>query len=138
MTRLALCLAIAFGYLLVRQPEEAGPKPVVVVAEWSRALTKAERSGLSEAYTILGRSIKANPEAEPVFPDTAAVRRAHRAALLVAWRGVFNNEPGKYPGLREALEGEVERGLGTADVPLNPTLQQQAAKTFLDIGASLK
>ena len=59
-------------------------------------------------------------------------------SLLVVWRGVFDNEPGKYPDLREAVEGEVERALGLADVPLNPALQQQVAKTFTSISASFR
>lgn len=138
MSRLLLCLLIGVGYIVVRQPRDEGAKPISTLAAYSRKMTATERSGISEGYAILGRAIKANPDAEPVFPDTAAIRRAHRAALLVVWRGAFNNEPGKYPGLREALEGEVNKGIGDADIPLNPALQQQAAQTFLDISASLK
>jgi hypothetical protein len=141
VNRLLLCLLIGVGYLFVRDGETASRptvKPIGVLAERARALTKEERAGLSEAYAILARSIESNPEADPVYPDCAAVRRAHRAAIQVVWHGVFGNQPGKYPGLREAIEGEVERGLGTADVPLTPALQQQAAKTFSDISASLK
>lgn len=138
MNRLLLCLLIAVGYFVVRQPPESASKPMAGLAAYSRKMTAAERSGISDGYAILGRAIQANPADEPVFPDVASIRRAHRAALLVVWRGVFDNQPGKYPGLREALEGEVARGLGDADVPLNPALQQQAAQTFFDISASLK
>lgn len=138
MNRFVLCLLIGIGYAVVRRPTDVDAKPISGLAAYARKMTAAERAGISEGYAILGRAIAANPETEPVFPDTAAVRRAHRAALLVVWRGAFNNEPGKYPGLREALEGEVAKGLGDADIPLNPTLQQQAAQTFLDISASLK
>lgn len=138
MNRILLCVVIGLGYILFRQPPEQDAKPISGLAAVAKKMTAAERSGLSDAYAILGRSVHADPDAEPVFPDTAAVRRAHRAALLVAWRGVFDNQPGKYPGLREALEGEVERRLGTADVPLNPALQLEVAQTFRDISASLK
>lgn len=138
MSRLLLCLLIGVGYIVVRRPHDAGAKPMAGLAAYARKMTAAERSGLSDGYAIIGRAIQANPADEPVFPDTASIRRAHRAALLVVWRGAFQNQPGKYPGLREALEGEVARGLGDADVPLNPALQEQAAQTFLDISASLK
>lgn len=138
MNRLLLCLLIGVGYFVVRQPPESAAKPIAGLAAYARKMTAAERSGLSEGYAILGRAIKASPADEPVFPDVASIRRAHRASLLVVWRGVFDNQPGKYPGLREALEGEVNRGIGDADIPLNPALQQQAAQTFLDISASLK
>jgi hypothetical protein len=138
MSRLLLCLLIAVGYIAVRNPGKSEVKPIAGLAAYARNMTAAERSGLSQSYAIVGRAIEGNPAEEPVFPDTASVRRAHRAALLMIWKGAFENEPGKYPGLREALEGEVARALGDADVPLNPTLQQQAAQTFLDISTSLK
>jgi hypothetical protein len=138
MIRLLLCAILALGYLLFRQPAEQGTKPTNALSAVAARMTAAERSGLSDAYAVLGRAVEADPETEPVFVDTAAVRRAHRAALLVVWAGVFDNKPGKYPGLREALEGEVERSLGTADVPLNPALQREVAQTFLSMSASLK
>lgn len=141
MNRLLLCLLIGIGYLFVRDgdgPVSPASKPITQLAERARALTREERAGLSEAYAVLARSIESNPESDPIYPDVAAVRRAHRAAIQVVWHGVFSNQPGKYPGLREAIEGEVERGIGTADVPLSPALQQQTAKTFSDISASLK
>ena len=141
MIRALLCIIIAMAYLLFRQPTpDAQPDAQTVGAlkVLARKMTAAERAGMADAYETLGRSIAADPAEDPVFVDTAAVRRSHRAAMLVVWRGVFDNEPGKYPDLREAVEGEVERALGLADVPLNPALQQQVAKTFTSISASFR
>jgi hypothetical protein len=55
---------------------------------------------------------------DPAIPSTAALNDVHRAALLFVWRGVLGNEPGKYEGLREELEGLLKSAIGEADVPL--------------------
>lgn len=138
MNRVLICLVIALGYVLFREPAQDATKPKGPVAAIASKMTQDERASLSLAYETLARSIKANPVDEPVFPDTAAVRRAHRAALLCVWQGALASQPGKYPGLREALEGEVEGSLGLDEVPLNPELQRRVADTFLTISASLK
>jgi hypothetical protein len=101
-------------------------------------MTAADRAAMSEAYGILSRSVAANPTLEPVFPDTAAVRRAHRAALLYVWAAVLVNKAGDVPGLREALESAVASRIGTDDVPLNPEIQKDAASAFADLAASLR
>ena len=67
-----------------------------------------------------------------------ALKSAHRAALLCVWRGALGNEPEKYPGLREALEGMVSQSIGNDDIPLNPTIQKGAATAFSDISAALR
>ena len=87
MNRILLCAVIALGYILFRESPEQDAKPVVGLAAYAKKMASADRAGLSQAYGILGRSVEADPESEPVFVDTAAVRRAHRAALLVVWRG---------------------------------------------------
>lgn len=140
-------VVIGLAYLLFRAglplpvpmpaPTPAG-SPFPAVAAAARSMTAEDRSALAQAYGILARSINANTVEDPVFPDTAAVRRAHRAAILYVWRAVLKNQPGEVDGLREALEGAVAQRIGTEDVPLNPVLQQDAAKAFADIEASLK
>jgi hypothetical protein len=75
---------------------------------------------------------------DPVIPSTAALNDVHRAALLFVWRGVLGNEPGKYEGLREELEGLLKSAIGEADVPLNPAVQTDAATLFANIALSLR
>lgn len=142
MNRTVLCLLLGLGWLAVRHAPAVVPvpavKPLSEVAAMGAKMTADDRAALSETYAILSRSIAANPPEEPVFPDTASVRRAHRAALLAVWKGAMGNDAGKYPGLRESLEGYLHNSLGMDDVPLNPELQARVVKTFSDISASLK
>jgi len=122
------------------KPAPAPPviRPIPELTPLADAMTADDRQVLADAYQIISRSIAANPIDDPVFPTTGAVREAHRAALLCVWRGVLGNTPGKYPGLREGLEGAIGRVVGTDDVLLTPTIQQKAAKVFLDISDTLR
>lgn len=147
MNRVLVCLCIALVYLVFRgtpaskPPVPPGPPDIVAIeslAKFRSSMTKEDRDALSQAYDILSRAVAANPADAPVMPSTAAVHDAHRAAILFVWRGVLGNEPGKYPGLREELEGLVNRAVGTADVPLNPTIQRDAATVFGDIARSFR
>lgn len=147
VTRLTASLVIGVAYLLWRvlpalQPSIA-PTPAVAVpfdgiAKAASSMTAADRSAMHEAYLILSRAVAADPSTDPTFTDTAAVRRAHRAALLVVWKGVLANKTGEVPGLREALESALNSRIGTADIPLNPALKADTAKALGDMAASFK
>ncbi len=145
-TRIIICVVLAVGYAAYRGGVPLPAVPVIVpverpfpeVAAAAAGLTAGDRESLAQAYDILSRSVAANPKVEPVFVDTASIRKAHRAALLVVWRGVLDNKEGQVPGLRSALEGALQGRVGVEDVPLNPTLQEAAAKAFADLAASLR
>lgn len=112
--------------------------PVSGLAKFLPAMSRDDRSALADAYSVLQRSVAANPASDPVFPTVGSIRNAHRAALLCVWRGVLGNQPGKYPGLSDALEGVLAERIGKDDIPLNPALQQEAAKAFGDIAATFR
>jgi hypothetical protein len=142
---LVLALALAYGVYRVGPVVPSLPVPAPVVASPFPEVTAAvgqlpagERQALRDSYMILSRAVRSDPDDEPVFADVAAVRRAHRAALLVVWRGVLANKVGEAPGLSAALEGAVESGIGSADVPMNPALREQVAKTFEDVASSIR
>jgi len=141
MNRVLFCIALGLAFLVYRQQAAPTPRPPVPdvtpdvtpssgLVALARQMTADERLAMREGYQILARMIAANPTDEPVFPTTGSVREAHRAALLAVWRGVLGNEPGKYAGLREELEKGLAQKLGSDDVPLNPTLQQEAVRAF--------
>lgn len=147
-SRILICAVIAIAYgayrfaPLIDGPHVVPPPPAVVpfndVAAAAAKLTADDKAAMRVAYETLSRSIAADPAADPVFLDTAAVRRAHRAALLVVWKGLLDNKTGEVTGLREALEAAVNGRIGAADVPLNPSLKAEAAKAFADIAASMR
>lgn len=146
MKRYLLAAVLGLAYAAYRVGVPALPAPLTPaavasfpdVAAVARKMRAEDRAALSDAYQIFSRSVAANPTLEPVFPDTAAVRRAHRAVLLYVWAAVLENKAGEVPGLREALEGAIAARIGTEDVPLNPELQAQTAKALADLAASIR
>lgn len=145
MTRVVICAVLALGWLGFRHGAlpalpvlTPAAAPIAELTAVAKGMSKDDRAALEQTYSILSRSIAANPAVDPVFPDTASVRRAHRAALLSVWKGVMKNDTGKYPGLKESLEGYLDKSLGLEDVALNPTLQETVSKTFSDMSAHFR
>jgi hypothetical protein len=142
--RTILCILLAVAYAGWRYAPAVVPvvAPAAVtfpeVASAAARMSREDRAALAEAYQILSRSVANNPASEPVFNSTADVRKGHRAAMLVVWKGVLQNREGEVPGLREALEGAVDGRIGDSDVPLNPSLQATAAQAFADVASSLR
>lgn len=146
-TRIMLCMAAAICWAAMRfvpsiplSPPAVTPAaaPFPELAASAAKLPKEERAALSDAYAVLSRAVAADPADDPVFIDTPAVRRAHRAAMLFVWKGVLANKTGEVPGLQAELEGAVAKRIGTDEVPMNPTLKAEAAKAFGDISLSVK
>ncbi len=142
-------LLLAIGYAMFRLAPSVplpapAPAPAPVVAPFTdlagiaQRLSREDRQALRDTYLVLSRSVASDPETDPVFIDTPAVRRAHRAALLVVWRGVLSNQAGEVAGLREALESALTERIGSEEVPLNPALRATTAKALDDIAASLQ
>ena len=144
MNRFVLCAALATAFFVTRQAQQptapAAPAQVAVpsLAKYRSQMTHEDRTALAQCYEILSKSVAANPVDDPVSPSVPALCDVHRAALLFVWRGVLGNEPGKYEGLREELEGLLKTAVGDADVPLNPAVQRDAATLFANIARSLR
>jgi hypothetical protein len=147
-TRLLACVVLALAYGAYRlAPSLSIPLPLAApavavpfegVGKLAAGMSQGDRVAMREAYLILSRSVREDPAEDPVFIDTAAVRRAHRAALLTVWKGVLDNKTGEIPGLKEALEGAVNARIGSGDIPMNPSLKGETAKAFEDIAASVR
>lgn len=142
--RVLVLVVAAVGWTAYRNgtPVPVIPTPQVVphasIASAAAGMSREDRQAMAEAYRMLSRSVAANPQDEPVFATTADVRRGHRAAMLCIWRGLLDNQPGSVPGLKDAIEAAMVEGVGSSDVPLNPTLQKQAADTFAAIADSIQ
>lgn len=138
MNRVLICVVLALAYLLFAKPAaQPKPAPSDKLGTITHVMAAPDKAALSEMYGILARSIEADPEAEPVFVDTAMLRRAHRGALLLVWKGVLNNPAAKYPELKDYLESEVGTLLAD-DVILNPELRKQAVAKFFKLSNSFK
>lgn len=148
VTRLTLIAVIALAYgawrispsipAVIPSPTPSVAVPFESIGKLSSSLNQDDRVALREGYLVLSRAVAADPPSDPVFIDTAAVRRAHRAALLCVWKGVLDNKTGEVAGLKEALESSLNARIGANDIPMNSQLRADTAKAFADIAASIR
>lgn len=68
--------------------------------------------------------VVSSPESEPpVFTDTRSLRGFTVLSLDIAWRRLGGNPPGKYVGLREAVEKVMGEAIGLEVKPVTPELK---------------
>ena len=65
---------------------------------------------------------------ETVFTDTRSLRGFVVLAIDIGWRRLGGNPPGKYSGLREAVESAFAAVIGAEDVPVTPDLRKRFAE----------
>lgn len=69
------------------------------------------------------------PEGEPpIFTDTRAMRGFTVLSLDIAWRRLAGNPPGKYVGLKEAVEKVMGEAIGLEVRPVTPELRKAYAE----------
>lgn len=69
------------------------------------------------------------PESDPViFTDTRSLRGFTVLSLDIAWRRLAGNPPGKYTGLREAVERVMGEAVGLEVRPVTPELRRAYAE----------
>ena len=84
---------------------------------WSQVWSKA-------AVVVAGDAITT----EVVFTDTKSLRAFTVIALDIAWRRLAGNQPGQYPGLREATEAAFAEVIGKAEVGVTKDLRERYAE----------
>ena len=74
----------------------------------------------SKAALVIDAEGKTNT---PVFTDVPALRVLTVTALEIGWRRIARNSPGKWPGLREAVESAMGSVLGSDAVPVTDAMR---------------
>lgn len=82
-------------------------------AQWASVWEKA-------AIVVSGDAVTT----DVAFTDTRSLRLFTILALDIAWRRIGGNQPGKYPGLREAVEAALGEVVGKEVVPVTPELRR--------------
>jgi hypothetical protein len=74
------------------------------------------------------------PEGDPViFTDTRSLRGFTVLSLDIAWRRLAGNPPGKYVGLKEAVEKVMGEAIGLEVRPVTPELRKAYAEACMAI-----
>lgn len=138
-TRLLVCVIIAVTYFGWYKGQGFSPiLPTDGLEKIARQMTSEERQAVHDFYSTLGRSVAGDPDAEPVFPTNASVRTAHRAGMLMLWKGALGNESGKYPELRKALEDFLAENVGLDNVNLSPEKKDEMGQQFQKLGGKFR
>jgi hypothetical protein len=74
----------------------------------------------SKAAIVIDAEAKTNT---PIFRDVPSLRVLTITALEIGWRRIARNSPGKWPGLREAVEAAMGSVLGSDAVPVTDAMR---------------
>jgi hypothetical protein len=115
----------------VVQPEKEMRDIVRPVTAAVAGMNAVDRLWLKTIYENAARVVREDGEEQPyVIETTAGLREIHIAILKFVWKGLADNEPGKYPGLAEAISEAVTSAVGLDQRPLTPELRDRASKVF--------
>ena len=115
--------------LTVEKPSDAMQQVVAPIADAMRAAPMGDRLLWSQlwskaAVVVAGDAITT----EVVLTDTKSLRAFTVLALDIGWRRIGGNQPGKYAGLRDAIEAAFANVVGKDVVPVTPELRKQFAE----------
>jgi len=113
----------------VEKPSDEMQKVVTPIADALKAAPMGSRILWAQvwgkaAVVVAGDAITT----EVVFTDTKSLRSFTVIALEIAWRRLGGNQPGQYPGLREATEAAFAEVLGKAEVGVTKDLRERYAE----------
>ena len=111
----------------VDAPSEQMKTKVVDVASALRPATEVDRAVWAAVWERAAIVVAAPEGSEVVFTDTRSLRGFTVLSLDIAWRRLAGNQPGKYAGLREAVEKAMAGVVGIEVVPVTPDLRKQYA-----------
>jgi hypothetical protein len=115
--------------IVVDVPSADMQRAVTGVAESLRGANPVDRALWAATMQKLGIVAKGdNLEGEVVLSDTRSMRLFTVLGLDIAWRRIGGNAPGKYPGLREAVETAFAEVIGMDVRPVTPELRAKYAE----------
>lgn len=109
----------------VTEPSPEMKAKVAGVADALRSASHVDRAVWAStwekaAIVVAGDAVST----EVAFSDTRSLRTFTVLALDIAWRRLAGNKPGKYEGLREAVESVLGETVGNEVVPVTPELRR--------------
>lgn len=138
---IGLLLAAAFGKVTLPALPAAVPSQITVetpsvemqqrVAGVAAALASASPVDRAIWASVWEKAavVVAAPDTEPaVFTDSRSLRGFTVLSLDIAWRRLGGNPPGKYTGLREAVEKVMGEAIGLEVKPVTPELRRAYAE----------
>lgn len=103
-------------------------QPIVRIV---RDMSPLDRLWLQYIYSNAAKVVEADGISEPpVVTTTEGLRAIHVAILKFIWKGMAENPPGKYAGLKEAIESVFKDTIGDTQRAITPELRKKASEMF--------
>ena len=137
---MAVLVAVATGYvpvpslptrpaldaLAVETPDDDMKARVRPIAEALANATVLDRMVWAEVWSKAATVVAGDAvTTEVVFTDTRALRMFNIIALDIAWRRIAGNQPGKYDGLKPAVEAAFAEAIGLDVQLVTPELRAE-------------
>ena len=116
-------------YPVVATPSDEMRASVTGVVDAFRSAPISDRLVWSQVWAKAAVVVEGDAVlTETVFTDTRSLRGFVVLAIDIGWRRLGGNPPGKYSGLREAVESAFASVIGAEDVPVTPDLRKRFAE----------
>jgi hypothetical protein len=121
----------SIAVLSVKEPTESMKSEIKPVARAVSSMSAIDRLWLQYIYQNAAKIVTQDGESsEPSMDTTDGLRAVHISVLAYIWRGLADNQPGKYPQLKDAIEAAFDGTIGDDRRVLTPELRAKAAELF--------
>ena len=115
----------------IREPSQAMKSSVKPVVKVVSRMSPIDRLWLQNIYANAAKVVASDGTVEPsVINTTESLQAVHVAILRFIWRGMADNAPGEYAGLKEAIESAISGVIGDESRVLTPELRAKAVEVF--------
>lgn len=115
----------------VKEPTPAMKSVVKPIVKVVSKMSPLDRLWLQGIYKNAAKVVQSDGVIEPhVITTTEGLQAVHVAILRFIWRGMAENAPGEYAGLKEAIEAAITETIGDEHRVLTPELRAKAVEVF--------
>lgn len=115
----------------IHEPSETMKKAVYAVGAATDGMSPIDRFWFSQTYMNAARMVEADGQVpEPSILSTDGIRQINKTALTFVWKGMAANAPGKYPKLKEAVDGVLDSVIGLDRKKVTPEVRDTAVELF--------
>lgn len=112
----------------VKEPSSDMKTAVQPVVRIVSKMSPLDRLWLQQIYTNFSKVVSVDGlTSEPTITSTDSLRAVHLAVLKFIWKGMADNQPGKYEGLSEAIDECMGKVISDESRPLTTEMRKAAA-----------
>jgi len=115
----------------IKEPTQAMKVEVSPVTKIVSKMNAVDRLWLQNIYKNAAKVVAADGIVDqPTITSTGVLRAVHFAVIQFVWKGLAENSPGEYEGLREAVDGVFNDVIGDSQKTMTPELRAKTVEMF--------